>query len=64
MVVNYEANEPFQQGIGFEFGEPVDALHVVAEGEDGLPACYWVCADYRVDCFEDWEGVSVAYGKV
>lgn len=52
MVLDNELDKPPQEVLGLVVRQPVDALHVVAHGEDGLPAGYGVRADNRVDRLE------------
>ena len=53
VIVHYEAHEPVEEMPGLVIGEPVDLGHVVADGEDALPARHRVGADDRVDGLED-----------
>ena len=49
MIVHNQPHEPFQQRFRFQGSHAVDVVHVLADCEDGFPACDRVCADYRVD---------------
>lgn len=57
MVLNDELDEPIEEPLALGLGEPVDALHVVADGEHALPPRYGVRADHRVDGLEDLASV-------
>lgn len=45
MVINYKPHEPVKQRAALLLRQAVDALHVVADGEDALPAGDGVGAD-------------------
>lgn len=57
VVLDNELHEPLQRTLGLLGRELVDLLHVVADGEDGLPACDRVGVDHGVDGFEDFADV-------
>jgi hypothetical protein len=57
VVIDNEAQEPFEQRLGFQFGQSIDVLYMVADGEDRLPACNGVGPDYRMDGFEDFTNI-------
>jgi len=46
VVVDDETQEPGEEPLAFARGQSVDVLYVVAECEDGFPACYRVGTDY------------------
>jgi hypothetical protein len=57
MIINNQSHEPRQQCLALPFRKAIDVLHMVAEREDGFPACDGVGADYGVDGFEDFADV-------
>lgn len=52
VVLDDEADEPVEEVARLVVAEPVDALHVVAHGEDGPPPRHRVRADHRVHGLE------------
>lgn len=48
MVVHNQPHKPLQQVVALLFRQAVDALRVVAHGEDALPARHRVGAHHRV----------------
>lgn len=48
VIVRNQRHKPVQRGAAFSLSQAVDVLHVVADGEDGFPACHGVGADHRV----------------
>jgi hypothetical protein len=48
MILRNQLYKPVQRRATFFFSEPVDVLHVVADGENGFPACDGIRTDYGV----------------
>jgi hypothetical protein len=65
VIINNEPHKPVKQSLAFSFCEPVDVLHVMPDGEDGLPACDGVGANDRVhgdEFFADIFGSPAGFG--
>ena len=52
MVIRNQINKPLQSMLALRLRQPIDLLHVVADGEDGFPARDGIGADHRVDGLE------------
>ena len=49
MILHDQPHEPLEQRLRFQRRHVIDVLHVLADCEDGFPACDRVCADHRVN---------------
>lgn len=57
MVLDDELHKPVEEMLRLLFRETMDALHMMADGEDGFPTGNRVCADDRVDSLEDFADI-------
>lgn len=50
MVLDDQLDKPIQSTSALFLGQPINLLHVVTYGEDGLPTSDWIGADNGVLC--------------